>query len=720
MPAGGTTTSPLARAGARDVFRAQEALAARVPASLAPFAWLAYNYAWSWAPRDREVFEAVDAYRWSMCRENPVRLLQEAAPGSLARAEANESLIERAGGLRGEIETHLAAPPASGSADRPVAFLCAEYGVHRSLPTYSGGLGVLAGDILKAASDRRVPMVGVGILYRQGIFHQQVDASGWQSEYWVEADPDRLPAALVTGEDGLPLTVAVPLRGREVIVQIWRVDVGRVPLFLLDAQRPENTRSDRWITARLYVGSRRIRLAQYALLGIGGIRALRAMGIEPSIVHLNEGHAALAPLELARADVAAGVPFEEALALARSRTVFTTHTPVAAGNEAYSPEELFEALGDYPRGLGIDEHRFLSLGLVHPDDPDEGFGLTPLGIRVSRTSNAVSRQHGHVARAMWQPLFPDLPPEMVPIGHVTNGVHLPTWMAPRMEHLLALHLGLDWRQAQSDPATWAPVDDIPDEDLWAVRNELRASLIEYVRDRSVGDRLARDEPTEYAEGAAQAFDPTFLTIGFARRVAGYKRLDLLVRDPGRVTHLLERDRPIQVVIAGKSHPQDLSAKGILQHAFTIKWEPHVAERVAFLEDYDMGMAARLLWGCDLWINVPRAPMEASGTSGMKAAVNGGLNLSVLDGWWEEAFDGTNGWAIPGEPSDNPGSQDERDAGILFDLLEKDVVPLFYDRDENGIPRGWIHRVKRSLRTVAPRFSAARMLEDYLETGYRLD
>jgi glycogen phosphorylase len=707
--------------GASDLDRAREALAGRLPASLAPFAWLAYNYRWSWHPEGRELFAAIDPHRWALCRQNPVRLLQEAGPADMAAAAQDPDLLGRVERVVADVRADLARPPSasSGSPERPVAFLCAEYGVHVSLPTYSGGLGVLAGDLLKEASDRALPLVGVGILYRQGYFHQRVDRSGWQHEYWIESDPDRLPAALVTGSDGLPLTIAVPLRGRDVVVQVWRVDVGRVPLFLLDTQRAENSRSDRWITARLYVGDRKLRLAQYALLGIGGIQALQAMGFDPAIVHMNEGHAALAPLELALADVRAGRGFDEALEAARERTVFTTHTPVAAGNETYTAEEVAEVLGDFPSKLGIDEQRFLGLGRAHPEDPEEPLGLTPLGIRVSRTSNGVSEVHGRVARGMWHHLFPDRPVEEVPIGHVTNGVHLPTWMAPPMQALLDRHLEAGWRERQADPATWQPVADIPDGELWAVRGELRAALVAYVRDRSVGDRLAREEPSDYAEAAAAAFSPDVLTLGFARRVAGYKRLDLLVHDPWRAVRLLEEPDPIQLVLAGKAHPADELAKRILQSVFGLKWQPHVSERVAFLEDYDLGMAARLVAGCDVWVNVPRPPLEASGTSGMKAALNGALNLSVLDGWWSEAYDGTNGWGIEGDPNADVGAQDDHDAASLFGLLEEQVVPLFYQRDPDGVPAGWVQRMKASLLTCGPRFSASRMLEDYRAKAYHL-
>jgi starch phosphorylase len=600
-----------------------------------------------------------------------------------------------------------------------VAFLCAEFGVHRSLPTYGGGLGILAGDILKEASDRALPMIGIGILYRQANFHQNVNTSGWQTEYWVESDPDRLPIALVSDRDGLPLTVTVPLRGREVVAQIWRADVGRVPLYLLDTQRPENSRSDRWITARLYVGDRTIRLAQYALLGIGGMRALRAMGVDPSVVHVNEGHGALAALELAREGVAAGRSFEDALEAARQRVVFTTHTPVPAGNETYSRDEIGSVLGNLAQSLGTDERTVLALGRSRPEDEEEPLGVTVLAIRAARQTNAVSRVHGQVARLMWHHLFPGRSVDDIPIGHVTNGIHLPTWMAPPMQAVLDRHLGAGWQERAADPATWQGVDDIPDQELWEARNALRAGLVRYVGDRTVGDRLSRGESVDYAEAGAGAFDPHVLTMGFARRVAAYKRMGLLVHDLDRARQLLRGPRSIQIVMAGKAHPSDLEAKDVLQRVFAVKLEINDGERAVFLEDYDMGVAAQLVSGCDVWLNVPRPPLEASGTSGMKAAVNGGLNLSVLDGWWAEAYDGSNGWAIEGDPGLEPDEQDERDAAALYDLIEREVIPLFYDRDESGVPQGWVHRVKSSLKSIGPRFCATRMLDEYASGVYRI-
>jgi starch phosphorylase len=706
-------------AGDRDLAREAEELAGKLPPVLASLARMAFNYRWSWAPGGPEAFRDVDPYRWRIQRENPVRLLLQAPSESLSRAARNADLLERTGRVHRAIQEDLARPVSVGSNDRPIAFLCAEYGVHRSLPTYGGGLGCLAGDILKEASDLALPFVAVGILYRQGNFHQRIDLTGWQHEYWIETDPDRLPAALVTGFDGLPLTVEVPLRGRAIVLQIWRVDVGRVPLFLLDAARAENSPVDRWITSRLYVGDRTIRLAQYALLGMGGIRALRALGIDPAVIHLNEGHAALSPLELAREEVAAGHPFKEALARATGRTIFTTHTPVPAGNETYSAEQIREVLGDLSSSLESDESTVLGLGRSHPDDPDEPLGLSVLGIRTSRATNAVSRVHGQVTRLMWHHLFHGRSMDDVPIRHVTNGVHLPTWMAPAMRWLLDLYLGEGWHRRASDPRTWDAVEGIPDEELWSVREQLRANLVDYVRDRAVGDRLARGESIEYAEAAGRAFDPGTLTLGFARRVAAYKRLHLLIHEPDRARQLLHGDRPVQVVLAGKAHPSDEEAKLILQRVFSEKWGLDGGERVAFIEDYDMGLAAQLVAGCDVWINVPRPPLEASGTSGMKAALNGGLNLSVLDGWWAEGYDGTNGWAIEGDPSLDPEEQDARDGRALYDLLEGEVVPSFYQRDRSGVPDGWVRRVKASLRTIGPRFCATRMMREYLETMYRI-
>jgi len=698
---------------------AVESLASQLPEQLAPLSEIAFDYAWSWQGGD-ELFRSIAPHRWELAGENPVRFLHELSRDDLERAAADPALVARASDLAERMRAHrqaAATPAGEATPDRPIGFFCTEFAIHRSLPLYAGGLGVLAGDILKEASDRALPYVGVGLFYRQGYFRQRVDTSGWQHEYWTEVDPDMLPAQLVAGPDGRPLTVSVPVRRREVTVQIWRVDVGRVPLYLLDAVRPENERADQWITMRLYVGDRHFRLAQYALLGLGGMRALRALGLDPAIVHLNEGHAALAPLELVSEHVDGGARFAEALGSVRRRTVFTTHTPIAAGNEAYTPAEIVDAIGGLPARLGVDEKEVLGLGRARPEDPDEPFGMTPLGLRVAGRANGVSRLHGKVARDMWRHLYPDAEPDGVPIGHVTNGVHLPTWMAPPMRALLDRYLGDGWIERAGTPETWEAVDSIPDAALWGVRSELRGALVAYARDRAVTDRLSRGEPVEYVEAGTRAFDVDVLTLGFARRATAYKRLYLLTYDAARALRLLDQPYPMQLLLAGKPHPADEEAKRIVQGLFELKWAPHVSERVAFLEDYDLEMAKHLVSGCDVWINVPRPPLEASGTSGMKAVLNGGLNLSVRDGWWDEAFDGSNGWAIASPPTGDTHAQDAHDAAALYDLLEQQIGPLFYDRDAGGVPRGWCARVKASLKTNGPRFNASRMLADYLRNMY---
>ena len=703
--------------GTADLERRVEDLAARLPSGLATAARLAFNYRWSWLPGGDAAFRSIDPYRWDACGHNPLQLLLEAPSAALQRAAEDRRWAE----LGAALDADMARAPhqADVTPEHPVAFLCAEYGIHPSLPIYSGGLGVLAGDILKQASDHALPLVGVGLLYRQSYFRQRIDVSGWQNEYWVDVDPDLLPIALVTHHGDHPLTISLPLRGRYVLVQVWRAQIGRIPLYLLDTDLPDNARVDRWITARLYVADRETRLAQYAVLGVGAVQALRAMEIDPAIVHLNEGHAAFAPVELARAARAAGASQDEALAAARHRTVFTTHTPVAAGNEAYTIEEMTEVLGDLPVCLDGDDNVVQCLGRIHPEDETEGFGLTPLGLRLSRAANAVSRRHGVVSRAMWQPLFPGVDADQVPIRHVTNGVHLPTWMAPAMRSLLDRHLGAEWWRNPSSDEVLAGIGQIPDAELWAVRTELRARLVSYVRDRSVADRLARGERLAYVEAAAEAFDPDVLTVGFARRLATYKRLHLITYDPNRALALIAGPNPLQIVLAGKAHPADTEGKRIVQQLFALKEAPFVSGRVAFLEDYDLGMAQRLVSGCDLWVNLPRPPMEASGTSGMKAALNGCVNFSVLDGWWEEGYDGRNGWGIGSPPIADPEKQDAHDATAAYDLLESEVVPEFHERDGDGIPRRWVARVRASLATAVHRFTAARMLDDYLASSYRI-
>ena len=699
-----------------------DSIAARMPPELAALPRLAFNLWWTWQPRAGDVFRDIDPGRWEATGRNPVKLLRDASPASLAAASRNESLVERVRALDAALESDLARPFASpdvATVERPIAFFCAEYGLHSSVPIYSGGLGVLAGDWLKEASDSALPMVALGLYYRRGYFRQRLDRSGWQHEYWTETTAEELPLRLEVDATGAPRLVHVEIRGRQVAACIWHAQVGRIPLFLLDTNLPENDPVSRFITSTLYVGDRAFRLMQYAMLAMGGIRALRAMGIDPTIIHLNEGHAALATVELIREGRARGLTFEDALAAARARVVFTTHTPVPAGNEHYDASQIGEVLGSLPTELRAEREQILALGHPRPEDgPEAQFGVTELALRTSRSANGVSRKHGEVARAMWQHLWPGRDGQDVPIGHVTNGVHLPTWMAEPMRALLDRHLGPGW-VTRDDPETWARLDNVPDEDLWAVRTELRTRLIAFVRTKTITDRLARGESIAYAEGAANTFDPGVLTVGFARRVASYKRLHLLIHDAGRALALLRGPRRIQVVMAGKAHPMDDGAKQIVQRIFALKDLEFAATHVAFLEDYDLATAAHLVAGCDLWVNLPRPPLEASGTSGMKAALNGSLNLSVLDGFWAEAYEeGQNGWAIASEGVPDEATQDARDAATLYGLLEHEVVPAFYDRDERGIPSAWIRRMRASLRTMATKFTTRRMLRDYVERVYR--
>jgi glycogen phosphorylase len=697
--------APASTDGTADIHAAGAALAERLPGPLQALGHAAYDLRWSWQQGGEDAFRRLDPDRWAAAGRNPVRFLRDLPPDVLERGAAGAPVRTAPG------------PTEPAALDTRVAFFCAEFALHAALRLYSGGLGVLAGDICKEASDLGVPLLAVGLLYRQGFFQQRLDVWGRQHEYWVPLDTASLPLVRVRDADGDALVVTLELRGRTVAAAVWRTDVGRVPLYLLDTDLPDNHPIDRWITARLYVSDRSTRLAQYGVLGIGGMRALRAMGLEPDVVHLNEGHAALAPLEMTRAGQR-DVPFSAALRAAGERTVFTTHTPVPAGNETYKPEEVRSVLGDYPAQLGLEPEAFLDLGRARRRR-SEPFGMTVLGLRASGWANGVSARHGAVARRMWKGLY-GVPAARVPIRHVTNGVHLPTWLRPPLRELLDGYLGAGWTARAAEPDTWAAVERIPDAELWAVRCRLRADLVTYVRDRSVRDRLGRGEPDAYVAAAADSFDPGVLTLGFARRVATYKRLRLLTLDPPRALAMLEGARPVQLLVAGKAHPADEEAKGVLQHLFGLKNAPHVANRVAFLEDYDLDMAAVLTGGCDIWVNLPRPPLEASGTSGMKSALNGGLNLSVLDGWWPEAYDGENGWALPGDVDEgDPAQQDARDAAAFYALMENEIVPLYYERDAAGLPSRWLRRVRRALQTVGPAFAATRMVTTYRDEGYRL-
>jgi starch phosphorylase len=709
-------------AGHDDVERAIQELETFLPEPLRPLARVAYNYHWCWTADGAALFETIDPERWIRTGCNPRRLLSETPRSVLTHAATDPAFVARVNRVTAELVADVARPCCEDSISpaHPVAFFCSEFAVHGSLPIYSGGLGVLAGDILKEASDLALPMVGVGLMYRTGYFHQRIDVTGYQHEYWLDTDPERLPCVKVTDSDGQAVTVLVPIEDEDVVAQVWRVDVGRVPLYLLDTDLAVNSQRARWITSRLYESNRSIRLAQYAVLGFGGVRALRALGIEPAVYHFNEGHPALGVFELlaqAHAHAPAGSPADAAWQQVRRRVVFTTHTPVPAGNEAYGRDEVLPVLGRMADLVGSREH-FLALGRIDPANPDQPSGMSALALRASRHANAVSQRHGQVARAMWQPLFPGRAVADVPISHITNGVHVPTWLRGSMRELLDRYLGDGWLRRADQNATWAPVQDIPAAELWLARCRARAELVDMISQRGTLDRLRRGEPMDYAKAIGHGFDPDRLTIGFARRLATYKRLHLVALLPERAMALIAAPQPVQFVFAGKAHPNDLAAKDVVRQVFGLKRAPDVAGRAAFLEDYDMALAAQLVAGCDVWVNLPRPPNEASGTSGMKSCLGGGLQLSVLDGWWAEAFDGSNGWAINGDVDNDTQAQDQRDARALFDLLEHDVVPMFHERDAQGVPQRWVAMMRRSLMTNGPRFSATRMVRDYADQVYR--
>ncbi|MGH9971748.1 MAG: alpha-glucan family phosphorylase [Pyrinomonadaceae bacterium] len=703
-----------------------------LPAPLRPLGRLAWNYWWSWSADGASVFRDLDAELWEECEHNPRLLLARTAEYRLAQMATDPVYIDRVRKLSGSFDRYMKRPlpaqtwasPAARtqiSAAHPVAYFCAEFGVHNSLPLYSGGLGMLAGDHLKSASDVGLPLVAVGLLYRYGYFRQRLRRDGWQEEHYGETVPAELPISQLKNEDGTALLIDVSIRERTVHAQVWRANIGIVSLYLLDTNIPENEEIDRLVTGHLYGGDRETRVVQEMLLGIGGVRLLRKLKVEPSVFHLNEGHSAFLTLELARELISSGLRFTEAAQLVRERCVFTTHTPIAAGNDEFEASLVSRCFGPkYEQELGLSHEEFLALGRIDPTNPKENYGLTPLAIRMCRSTNGVSRKHGEVSRALWQKLWPERKVDQIPITHVTNGVHAPTWVAPLLQSLYEKNVGNHWSQLTRDKARWeSGISKISDEDLWNAHSLLKQSLIAFIRHRSFHARLERGESVEYTEAARKMFSPDALTIGFARRIAGYKRWSLLLHDTERLLRIINRaDQPVQFVFAGKAHPQDQGAKLILQQMAQWKYDARVQNRAVFLQDYDQEIARQLVQSVDVWLNVPRRPLEASGTSGEKVALNGGLNLSILDGWWLEGYDGTNGFAVGGSVEGaEAGDVDASDAESLYRVLEEEVVPLYYQRDAQGIPRKWISMMKRSIVTLAPEFNSDRMVEEYARRIY---
>ncbi|HEX7140201.1 MAG TPA: alpha-glucan family phosphorylase [Vicinamibacterales bacterium] len=684
---------------------------------------LAVDLWWSWHRDARAVFRRLDLTVWRTTAHNPVRMLWLVTPERLEAASADPDFLaiyDRAVAAlddsRDPRNTWWAHrfPQLGG---QTIAYFSAEFALHQSLPIYAGGLGVLAGDHCKEAADLGVPLVGVGFMYPQGYFHQHITAEGWQEESYERltwADAAIEPA---TTPDGKPCVTAVPLGDRSVLVAVWRVQMGRVKLFLLDTDLEENVPWDRDLSARLYGGDRETRIQQEIILGIGGVRALKALGMEPGAFHLNEGHAGFVVLQRIRDLLESGVSFEVALEDIRATTIFTTHTPVAAGHDAFPFHLVEKHLASAWGTLGAHRDRFLALG-AYDNGAGSQFNMTALAIRSAGSTNGVSRMHGAVTRRMFAPMWPDVAEADRPVGSVTNGVHVPTWIAPDVADLFATYLGPDWIDRHDDPAMWNGVLDIPDAHLWAVRQSLRRFLFSFVRERARQRWIEEHVGMPRVVAAGTLLDPDALTIGFARRFTGYKRAELIFRDAERLSRILNaRGRPVQIIFAGKAHPADDIGKHNLQRVYKRALDPLFGGRVAFVDDYDLHVAHYLVQGCDVWLNNPRKPMEASGTSGMKAALNGVPHLSIADGWWAEGSTGTNGWTIDGGHADNDEATDAADADALYRLLEEQIVPAFYDRDAANVPHRWMATVKEAIRTVAPQFSARRMVKDYVEHMY---
>ncbi len=603
---------------------------------------------------------------------------------------------------------------------RPVAYFSAEFGLHESVPIYSGGLGILSGDHVKAASDLGIPLVGVGLYYSQGYFKQRLDLDGYQHEEYIDVDSRVLPIEPAVGVDGSAVTITIETRTGTISARVWMLAVGRNTVLLLDSDVDGNLPEDRELTARLYGGDDRIRIRQELLLGVGGVRALKALGISPGVAHLNEGHSAFAALELVRHRmIREGIDATEAMSRVSSQIVFTTHTPVPAGHDRFSAHAVEEHLGPLRDALGLGHEQLMALGRVNPSDANETFCMTVLALKVSRRANAVSSLHGQVSRAMWTGLFPGLREERVPIGHITNGVHVPSWLAAPMHKVFDRHLGADWPRRCAEAGCWEAVESVDDGELWETHQALKARLVNFARRRAAASAERRGEAPETVAHVRQALSLDALTIGFARRFATYKRANLILQDVERIASLVNDPQvPIQLVFAGKAHPLDGPGKAVLQEVSHLMRDARFAGKVLFVEDYDINVGRHLVQGVDVWLNTPRRPLEASGTSGQKVVLNGGLNLSVLDGWWAEAYDGLNGFAIGmGETHSSVAVHDTRDGEALRAVLVDEVIPLYYDRDRDGLPRKWIARMKRAIRTLGWRFSADRMVTDYVLKSY---
>lgn len=696
-----------------------------MPEKLKRLPELAHNLWWSWNPEARAVWRMLDYPLWRTSVHNPVKMLHEIDEATLKERAADSAFVRHLNKVLMEFDHVM------GNSDswfvskhgelnhKKIAYFSFEFGMHVSLPIYSGGLGILSGDHIKEAGDIGLPFIGVGFMYPQGYFRQKIPSHGWQESHYEHLDMEKSPIELVRDDQGNELTISVEIGDQTVCARVWHVRVGRSKLYLMDTDVEKNAPWNRELSARLYGGDVETRIRQEMMLGIGGIRLLRALNIEPEIYHMNEGHSAFLVFELVREIVAeTGCTFHEAALQVRPKSIFTTHTPVPAGHDAFSFNLMDKYFSQYWPQLNLDRTGFMNLGR-HEESWGEAFNMTVLALKMSGAANGVSELHAEVSRNMWNSVWPEKDEKDIPIIGVTNGIHVPTWTALPLEELLNKHLGPDWMERHDDQAMWERINDIPDEELWKIHMELRTKLFEEIRSRtrkrwSAGHRDATQVLTTGAFLSTRA-----LTIGFARRFATYKRATLIFRDPDRLKRILMNPHaPVQIVFAGKAHPADDPGKHLIQTIYNIAKSHDWGGRIAFVEDYDMHMGRYLKQGSDIWLNTPRRPREASGTSGMKAALNGVPNLSILDGWWEEGYNGANGWAIgEGIDLEDPDAQDAADADSIYRLLEEEIVPLYYDRDRDGVPRGWVNIMKESIRSNAAKFSMRRMVKEYTEKLY---
>lgn len=686
---------------------------------------LAYNLWWSWSPDAQALFAAIDSDLWVSTTHNPVKLLHTVSGARLQDLAADPEFLQAMGKVLANFDAYM--HPAdtwfsrSHTANQQdvIAYFSAEFGLHEALPIYSGGLGVLAGDHCKSTSDLGIPFVGVGFLYPQGYFTQRISEDGVQQASYTRLDFSDLPAVAALDRNGNEVLINVQLPGRNVYARVWRLQIGRIPLFLMDTDVELNAPADRELSARLYGGDMEVRIAQEVVLGIGGVRALRALGIHPTVFHMNEGHAAFLGLERVRELVQEQhLSFFQAQQVVAASGVFTTHTPVPAGNDAFPFDMMDKFFRSFWGLMGLDREGFMNL--ARWDTPwGERFSMTVLALRFSAYANGVSALHGQVARAMWAKMWPDLPFEEVPITHVTNGVHTGTWLAPSLGQFYDEHLPAGWREEPDLPGPWESIVTAPEEELWSLHQQLRRQTLDFLRQRVAQQRRRYGESPAQVAAAYDLFDPEALTIGFARRFATYKRATLIFRDLERIYRLLHNpDRPVQIIFSGKAHPADEPGKSFIKQVHELAQTDEFGGRIIFIEDYDMNVSRRLVQGVDLWLNNPRRPNEASGTSGQKAALNGIPNFSILDGWWAEGYNGKNGWAIGDESEYKSDTvQDEADSASLYNILENEIIPAFFERDERGIPTRWLAIMKETIRSCAPQFSMSRQVKDYAEQLY---